>query len=206
MAQKRRNKDQKMKKRLFEILEKASHDDIISKIMDLFITLLIVSNVMPWFLKPWRIFITDIMITSSLLKSFPSWPSHLNMSPVSGSVRSIKNTDILSWGRLRFMLTPMALIDLIAIVPFYFVFMHFDSRFLRSVRLFRLLRLLKLGRYSESFKILGNVLRSKKEELTINVFSYVFFWSWLQASCTTLNMKHNPKHFPVSLQLCGGAL
>ena len=39
-------------------------------------------------------------------------------------------------GRLKYMLTPMALIDLIAILPFYLsLYISFDLRFLRVVRM-----------------------------------------------------------------------
>jgi voltage-gated potassium channel len=75
------------------------------------------------------------------------------------------------WGRLRMALTPMALVDLVAILPFYLPMVTtLDLRFVRALRLLRLLRLFKLGRYSESLKILNNVLRSKKEELAITAF------------------------------------
>jgi voltage-gated potassium channel len=73
------------------------------------------------------------------------------------------------WGRIRFMLTPMAIIDLIAIIPFYLTFFHADMRFVRTIRLFRLFRLFKLLRYSHSLTLFGNVFRSKKEELLITV-------------------------------------
>ncbi len=74
-------------------------------------------------------------------------------------------------GRLKYMLSPMALIDLLAILPFYIpMIITLDLRFLRALRLMRLMRLLKIGRYSESLKKFGVVLRLKKEELGITVF------------------------------------
>ena len=51
-------------------------------------------------------------------------------------------------GRLRFMVTPLALIDLLAVLPFYLPFVFPDLRFMRALRLFRLFRVLKLARYS----------------------------------------------------------
>src|SRR5438309_8351093 len=52
------------------------------------------------------------------------------------------------YGRLRYMTSPGALIDLLAILPFYLhVFIGFDFRELRIIRLFRLLRLLRLTAY-----------------------------------------------------------
>jgi len=73
-------------------------------------------------------------------------------------------------GRLKYALTPMALIDLLAILPFYLsIFVVLDLRFLRMLRLFRILRLLKLVRYFETLRKMGHVLKVKKEELTITI-------------------------------------
>lgn len=69
------------------------------------------------------------------------------------------------WGRLRWMGTPFAVIDILAIVPIFLFAL--DLRFLRVVRV---LRILKLGRYNESVQILGNVLKRSRAELTTSLF------------------------------------
>ena len=74
-------------------------------------------------------------------------------------------------GRLRFMVTPLALIDLMAVLPFYLPFVFADLRIMRALRLFRLLRVLKLARYSDSLKTFVEVLRLKKEELLLMLFA-----------------------------------
>jgi voltage-gated potassium channel len=76
-------------------------------------------------------------------------------------------------GRLRFMLTPMALVDLLAVLPFYLPFASADLRFMRAMRLFRLFRVLKLARYSESMQTFLDVLRLKKEELILMFFAII---------------------------------
>lgn len=71
------------------------------------------------------------------------------------------------WGRLRFALTPMAIVDLVAVLPFYIPFVTtLDMRFLR---LLRLLRVFKMTRYSESMRILGSVLRAKRGEMILTM-------------------------------------
>ncbi|WP_421763062.1 ion transporter [Ekhidna sp.] len=72
-------------------------------------------------------------------------------------------------GRLRFMTTPIALIDLFAILPFYLPFIGIDLRFLRIMRLFRVFRILKMARYSKAFDLIQKVLKEKKEELVITL-------------------------------------
>jgi voltage-gated potassium channel len=74
-------------------------------------------------------------------------------------------------GRLRYMVSPMALVDLVAVVPSLIPGSTLDLRFMRSIRLLRLLRSLKLARYSHSLQTLGRVLRSRKELLGITAFS-----------------------------------
>lgn len=59
--------------------------------------------------------------------------------------------------RLRYVLSPMALVDLLAIAPFYLsLLIPVDLRYLR---LFRLLRLLKLSHYFDGLHVFGSVLR-----------------------------------------------
>lgn len=65
--------------------------------------------------------------------------------------------------RLKFMGTPLALIDAIAILPFYLSF--FLTVDLRFMRIFRLLRLLKLTRYSPALATFAAVLHSQRRSL-----------------------------------------
>jgi voltage-gated potassium channel len=75
-------------------------------------------------------------------------------------------------GRLKYMLSPMAVIDLLAILPFYLpMFFVLDLRFLRALRLLRVVRIFKLGRHSDALRMLSRVFSRKKEELSICVFA-----------------------------------
>ncbi|TGE22699.1 ion transporter [Hymenobacter metallicola] len=67
-------------------------------------------------------------------------------------------------GRLRFMRTPMALVDLLAILPFYLSIAGIDLRILRLLRLFRLL---KVARYVRALQVIGQVVRRKRPELLV---------------------------------------
>lgn len=73
-------------------------------------------------------------------------------------------------GRLRFALTPLALVDLSAVLPFYLP-TNADLRVMRMFRMVRMMRVMriarvaKLGRYSESFQMLLRVVQSKREPL-----------------------------------------
>ena len=69
-------------------------------------------------------------------------------------------------GRLRFMFTPLALIDLLAILPFYLTLGGLDLRILRIVRLFRVL---KVTRYVKALKMIQQVVRHRRAELLVSV-------------------------------------
>ena len=72
------------------------------------------------------------------------------------------------WGRLKYMFSIEALIDLLAILPFYLpLFLDMDARLLRVLRLFRLMRIFKLGRYFVAFQMIVAVIKKRKEELLI---------------------------------------
>ena len=71
-------------------------------------------------------------------------------------------------GRLRYAVTPMALIDIAAILPFYLSLMI--SVDLRFMRLFRLFRMLKLTRYSTALQTLGAVLYDQRRSLGASMF------------------------------------
>jgi len=73
-------------------------------------------------------------------------------------------------GRLRYVGTGMAIVDLVAIAPFFLMFIQMDLRIARAIRLMRLVRILKIGRYAHAVRMMGDVINEKKEELAICLF------------------------------------
>jgi len=166
---------QKLKKRISEILEVATPGDQLSRIFDIFIITLISLNIiaviletveslsskyMPFF-RNFEIF-SVVIFTIEYISRI--WSCTVNAK--------FKNPVL---GRIRFALTPLLIVDLLAILPFYLrmiipMIIPFDLRFLRAFRLMRILRMFKIGRYSESLRMFGRVLKAKKEELLIAVF------------------------------------
>jgi voltage-gated potassium channel len=81
-------------------------------------------------------------------------------------------------GRLRFATTAMALVDLLAILPFYLQVTGLISPMggllvVRALRLLRVFRIFKLGRYSVAVRTLSNVFYMKKAELGVALFGIV---------------------------------
>jgi len=69
-------------------------------------------------------------------------------------------------GRVRWILSPSAIIDLLAILPAFFMFGRYDLRFLRGLRL---LRLFRLTRYSRGIRLITQTLKQSRKQLQITV-------------------------------------
>ena len=153
------------RRRVYEITEVASEDDNASRLFDLTILSLILLNVLAlvlstvdsiYLLAP-RFFdqLEVLSVAVFTVEYFLRLWCCVENPRFQGSLR----------GRLRYMVSFMGLIDLLAVLPFYLPLVVGDYRFLRAVRLFRLFRLFKLVRYSIALASLEKVLRSRKEEL-----------------------------------------
>ncbi|WP_293122198.1 ion transporter [Microcoleus sp. bin38.metabat.b11b12b14.051] len=99
------------------------------------------------------------------------------------------------WGRLKYALTPLSLIDLISILPFYALLLFPGLSFVNLIRLVRLLRLLKMSRYSESVRTLGAVLYGKKEELIATAFAVFILLIFASSVMYFVEYEAHPKAF-----------
>jgi voltage-gated potassium channel len=100
-------------------------------------------------------------------------------------------------GRIRYLFSYLAIIDLLAILPFYLpVLLPFDFRFLRVIRLFRLLRLFKLSRYSRAMASISLVLRAKRGELGIVIMVVFVFLLLSSAIMYEVEREAQPHAFP----------
>lgn len=71
--------------------------------------------------------------------------------------------------RLRFMVTPLALIDLVVVVAALMPFFFSDVALLRIVRLIRLAALAKFGRFSAALRELVRALAERRYELLVTM-------------------------------------
>ena len=159
-----------MKQRISEILEPQSKSDFLSRSFNIFIISLIILNVLAVALEtmrdvseldagPFKVFEWFSMAVFSIEYGLRVWTCTVKPE-FSSPIR----------GRIRYMLTPSAIIDLVVVIPFYLpFFFDMDLRFLRVLRLFRLFALFKMARYSQSLHLFKTVLRDTKEELLIVV-------------------------------------
>ena len=159
-----------LRNKTFLFLEISQPEDKASYWFDLFMVFLIVSNVI-------AIILETVKAVNALLGDFFFWFELFSViiftieylcrvwsSPEdpSGSYNKAFT------GRLRYMCSPMAIVDLVAFLPFYLTaFFGIDLRILRLVRL---LRLMKLTRYSPALSIIWSVCVSQHRALTAAFF------------------------------------
>ena len=71
---------------------------------------------------------------------------------------------------LRYIFSPMGIIDLLAVLPFFLpLVIGLDLRALRILRILRLLRVKKLVRYNDLLKQLGRVLKRQKDFIHVTL-------------------------------------
>ncbi len=161
------------KTRIWALLEVAAADDTSSRRLDIFLICLICLNIVGvmlssvaeieqqfgFYLFLFEAFSVAIFTIEYIARLWSCTTSRQFSQPVSG--------------RFRFALTPSALVDLLAILPFYLPFFGVDLRVVRAFRIFRLLRVLKLTRYSRAFSIFKLAISGKGEELVLTAFVLV---------------------------------
>lgn len=157
------------KARAWKILEVAASDDGASRGFDVFILLLITLNVLAVVLETVRPLHQQFAHVFTFFETFSvavfSVEYVLRLWACTADPRFAPPIQ----GRLRFAFTPMALVDLLAIVPAFLPFLGFDLRQLRALRLLRLLRVAKLGRYSRSIQLIGKVIVKRRGELVSTI-------------------------------------
>ncbi len=101
------------------------------------------------------------------------------------------------FGRLKYAFSLLALIDLIAVLPFFLpMFITVDLRFLRFLRVFRLFRLLKLSRYVESLTTIVDVVKHRKEELVVTLAAILLMLLFASSAMYLVENEAQPDKFP----------
>jgi len=161
----------KIKTRFYEILEGSVPGDKAHRAFEIFIVTLISANVLAVMMETEKAFHlrhADVLRKFDLFSVAIFTIEYILRIWVCTSNPRFKGPIM---GRVKYALSPLALIDIMAILPFYLpLIIPFDLRILRAIRLIRIARLLKIGRYSEALKLFGKVLKAKKEELLAAVF------------------------------------
>ncbi|MDY2698746.1 MAG: ion transporter [Lachnospiraceae bacterium] len=149
-----------MRKRIYEIIELSSDDDKWSSYYDVFMMIVIFVSIIPLAFKEDYIGFEIIEAVTAVIFVF----DYL--------LRLVTADFKLKKGLKSYVLypfTPMAVIDLLAILPAISMFNEGLKIFkiIRLFRTFRVLRIFKAVRYSRNVQIVLNVFRKQKESLLV---------------------------------------
>ena len=161
-----------MKRRVFEVLNAQRPTDCVSRVITSALLLLIAANVTASVLE------TDADIAAQA-PAFFVWFERISVCvfALEYLLRVWSCTADYRFarpvvGRLRYVVSPLAIIDLASIAPSIINIVlpgALDLRFLRVLRLLRLFRLFRFGRPAEAFGTLSRVIAAKGAELGVTL-------------------------------------
>ncbi len=159
-----------IKRRIFETLEKGEGDDLLSKRFDIFIMTLILLNVAAVILETVDSVHDQYEIYFEYFEYISVFVFTIEYLGRLWTCTYFEKYRHPVWGRIKFIFSFMAIVDLLAIMPFYLpLFFSIDGRILRVLRLFRIVRIFKMGRYSTAFNMIVTVVTKRKEELLVTL-------------------------------------
>lgn len=186
-----------LRRRTYEVLEKGADDDRLSGAVDSILIGLILANMAAVVLESF----------AGLHARYAAWFNLLEV--VSVALFTVEfalrlwTSDFLRprssrlGAAARFLASPIGIIDLLAILPFYLPFLiPVDLRAVRILRLVRFLRLLKLTRYTRSVMTLGAVVRERRHELLVAVFLTALLLMLASTLMYYLESQVQPEAFP----------
>ena len=159
-----------IKNKVFEVIEPDKGASRLSGVFDWFITTLILASVVSvfvitfdipdWlnsFLSKFEVVAVAIFTVEYLLRIWTADLLYKDKTPF--------------MARLKYVVSAMAIVDLVAILPFYLpMFLPTSVLGMRALRLVRLFRILKLNRYSDAMASIVRVIKEKQRELCGSFF------------------------------------
>lgn len=154
------------KKRIFDIIQIGKKDDLTSRAFDIFIVLVIITNIAVLFLETFD----ELKAYGPLFKTVETitviifcveyllriWTAEY-LYPDRGRVKAV----------FKFLVSFDGIVDLCTILPFFFLSGFIAFRMLRVVRIFHLFR---INAYYDSFNVITSVLYEKRNQIISSVF------------------------------------
>lgn len=159
-----------LRNRIFEIIQPDAGTSRLSRFFDRLITTLILASVV-------MVFVGTFDLTPSARYALFVFEGVASIVFTVEYILRIVTADLLYPGcgalasRVKYIKSPMAVVDLVAILPFWLPMLLPGTMLgIRALRLVRLLRIFKLNRYFDAMKAIGEVIVSKKRELLGSLF------------------------------------
>ncbi len=185
----RSNQAGPMKRKVYEILKVSDKKGSLSWKFDVFLIVIILLNVVALIMET----VENIYRQYALVFTVFNWFSIIFFT-IEYVLRVWSITENPHFkhpvtGRLKFMAMPLAIVDLLAFLPFYLPFLGFDLRFVRIFRIFRLLRIFRVAKYIKAIDAIRHVVRNKREELLISLMFVCFLL--IISSCLMYYVEHD---------------
>lgn len=158
-----------VKKRVFDIISIGRRTDIVSRAFDIFLAVNILANITVMIMQTFDCF-------SPLSEAFRIVEAVTVSVFAAEYVLRIWTADLLykklspAKARLRFLVSFDGVVDLLTILPFFFLSGFIAFRILRVVRIFHLFR---INASSDSFAVITEVLYEKRRQIFSSVFIIV---------------------------------
>ncbi len=160
-----------LRNQVYRMLERPDRREPVGRAVDIFLITLIIVNLLSvvfetvdWFYADYRLWFITIEVVSVAIFTVEY------LARIWCCVEQDPDKPASSQ-RIGFALTPLALIDLLAIAPFYLAFLVTID--LRVLRVLRLLRIFKMTRYSSAMTMLLDVFRQEASAFVAGFFILV---------------------------------
>ena len=163
-----------LRRRLYLTLEPNEKGGTIERVFEIILIVLIVANIMAIVLdtevgirEEYDNYFNILEIVSMIFFSLEYVARIYSIVEKPGFEHPVK-------GRIRFIFSPLAIVDLLAVLPFYIKYSTVSLTFLRIFRLMALFRVFKIARYLHALKLFKHVLKDRKEQLVLS-FIFILF-------------------------------
>ena len=179
------NTRSELKKRIFEIIQIGNRNDLPSRLFDYFIVICIILNIAVLFMETFDVFapcyaLLDVIEAVTMCIFIAEYILRLwtaqYLYPGLGKIKAA----------LRFAVSFYGVIDLLTILPFFFLSGFVALRILRVVRIFRLF---KVNASYDSFHVISAVFIKKRNQIISSVF--IIFLLMLASSLCMYSAEHD---------------
>lgn len=157
-----------LKKRTYEVLEVSNIGDKSSRAYDVLITTAVIVGLLPMTLKSENVYTKWIELVTGAVFII-DYCARVYTADYKMGYQHLK-------AYIAYILTPLAIFDLLSIIPLISLFLPVNS-WIRLLKLFRFFRIFKLVRYSKTMIVIANVVRKVKNQLLavlILIVIYIF--------------------------------
>lgn len=155
-----------VKKRIFDIIQIGNREDTVSRAFDYFIVSVIITNILVMFLETFD-FPKSVMIVLQVLEYLTIGVFCIEYALRIWTAEYLYPKVTRGRAILKFLLSYDGVVDLLTILPFFFLSGFVVFRMLRVVRIFHLFR---INAHYDSFSVIKSVLYEKRNQLVTSLF------------------------------------